>query len=326
MDKTIDVLVVGGGPVGMFASFMCSMVGLTVHLVDALGRLGGQCSELYPEKPIFDIPGFPRIKAKDLIANLKEQMSRFEIGVSLDSHVTDIIQTERGFMVTLNGEEVVAKSIILATGEGAFKPNRPNLENLSYFEHKGYVRYSMNDLNLFRDKVVTIGGGGDSAVDWCLTLSGIASHVYLIHRRPELRAMPSLQDELARLPHKVTMIMSASIVDLKEVGEQVKLRYNKDGEHSINTDYFIPCYGVQGDKSFLAQLNVDLDHNDKVKVDPSSGESSVPGIYAIGDASTYTNKRELIVCGFGEAANAAYHIRMRDKGDFVFEYSTSRFT
>lgn len=311
----------------MFAYYMCNMVGLSTILVESCGQLGGQCSQSYPEKPIFDIPGFYQVRGRDLVEGLYDQMKRFPLNVMLNTSIDKIANAEDSFKVQTSNGELQTSSIILSTGDGLLKPNRPMLKNTYELERAGYIQYYMNDLAQFKDKVVAIGGGGDSALDWALTLSPIASKIYIIHRRNSFRAMDSLQKELGQLVKegKCEVLMPTEIQEIVPAEGMITLKLSHDTE--IQAHYFIPCYGNQSDKNLMAGINAAQDNHSRIKVDPATCQSSLPGLYAVGDANAYEHKRKLIVCGFGEATNAAYHIReTRGKGEFVFEYSTSKFS
>lgn len=325
MNLKTEVLIVGGGTAGMFASVMCGMLGIDSIIIDAMSRLGGQCMEVYPEKSIYDIPGFFEIKAKDLIENLKKQMSRFpSIKTMFKTRVIEINKTKEWIKSLLNNGEIISKYIIFASGDGLMTPNKPNFANLEELENRGFIQYFMNDLNKFKNKTVAILGGGDSALDWCLTLEKIAKKIYLIHRRITLRAMQSTQEHVKKMEN-CKMLLGSEILSVKKEGEFLDLDIQSpDGSKiKVEIDYIVPCYGMKSENNFVCNENIRLDLNNRIIVDPATSESNVPGIYGIGDASAYENKNRLIVCGFGEATNAIYHIAKKLDPTRSIPYSTS---
>jgi len=318
-----DVLILGGGPSGMFASFVCGMVGLDCVILETLPTLGGQCAHLYPDKHIFDIAGLPAVKAKHLVQELCEQMNRFKPRIVLNQTLTGLDTTD-GIQATTKENKIHATALILATGTGAFRYNRPALSNIESLEANGYIDYAMIDLNKYANKAVVVGGGGDSAIDWCLSLLQVTDEVYLIHRRDTLRGMAGSQAELFQKISPDNLLLGCNLLVIEEAEKCIELSYDGAKQGKIKADYFIPCYGLQGEKGFLQYLDLELNNNDKVIVDPTTCLTSLPGIYCIGDANTYPNKRDLLVCGFAEAAKAAYHIA-ENRPNFKFEYSTTKF-
>ena len=325
-----DVVILGGGPAGMFASTMFGMVGLTSTILECGDRLGGQCIKVYPEKYIFDVPGHYRILAKDLVHELEKQMSRFDPQVHLNTEVLKLEKIENGLLLHTAPEEIETKIAVVANGNGTIKPVKPILNNIVQLEDKNYICYSMTDMQRFNGKDVLVGGGGDSALDWCLALHEAgASKIYLVHRRNKLRGTDSLQKDVSMLPNcNILLSREMDQVNIADNRLSFSLRVGEDKENVL-VDYFVPCYGVTGDKNFLENLDfpLKLDHNYKIVVEPTTSESSCPRLYSVGDSSVYQNKRNLISVGFAEAVNAAHHARENYFSDkpFILQYSTSRF-
>ncbi len=321
-----QVLIIGGGPAGIFSAFICGMLGIEAILLDAMGKLGGQCAEIYPEKPIYDIPGFFEIKGKDLIARLESQMNRFSyITTMLSTKLKDLNHTAEHFISTTTNGIIRAKNIILSTGMGRLIPNKPKLDNLSTLENAGFIKYFMDDLEKFKGKTVVILGGGDSAGDWCVNLSKIANKVYLIHRRAQLRTIKSIQREIDSQDN-CNLILSAELKGITQQNEQVRVGYTiNNTNEAILADYVVPCYGMQTVQNFVNHIDISMDNQNRIKTNPTTAESSINGIYAVGDAASYENKNYLITCGFAEAANAVYHIARKLSPQAVIGYSTSIF-
>lgn len=325
-----DVAIIGAGPVGLFAIFECGMLRLKCHVIDALDMIGGQCRALYPEKPIYDIPAYPTILAEDLIQQLEKQAAPFEPVYHLNQRVDAIQQMDSGRfeLTTSTGETINTGAIIIAAGVGAFGPNRPPLEGIENYEGHS-VHYFIKNREQFRNKKVTIGGGGDSAIDWALSLSEIAEKVTVVHRRPKFRAVP---ESVARL-HELA---DSGVIDLVTPyqlhaleGEAGQLRkvivQDLDGNNrDIASDFLLPFYGLAMNLGPIASWGLNLTHN-HITVQQSTSQSSVVGIYAIGDIASYEGKLKLILSGFAEAAQAAHSIRAQLHPDevFHFEYSTT---
>ncbi|MDP1723799.1 MAG: NAD(P)/FAD-dependent oxidoreductase [Alphaproteobacteria bacterium] len=325
-----DVVIIGAGPVGLFAIFECGMLGLRCHVVDALESVGGQCSALYPEKPIYDIPGFPKVSGADLIHQLEIQASPFHPNYHFDQEVSSFERKEGFFHVqTSKNITIKARSIIIAAGGGAFGPNRPPLDHLSEFEGKS-VFYLVKSRENFRNKKITIAGGGDSALDWALSLSEIAEHVNLIHRRDKFRASP---ESLNQLQQKVEQGLISLVVPY-----QLKALHGKEGmldfvevatldgdSKMLPTDILLPFFGLAMHLGPLAHWGLDLENN-HLKINPVTMNTNVEGVYAIGDIATYPGKLKLILTGFAEAASAAHAIHHWLNPDKImhFEYSTTK--
>lgn len=329
MIKT-DILIIGAGPTGLFAVFEAGLLQLKCHLIDALPQAGGQCSEIYPKKPIYDIPGFPEVLAGDLVDNLMEQIKPFQPSFTLGERAETIEKLEDGtFVVTTNkGTEHNAPIVAIAGGLGSFEPRKPLLENLSDFEDHG-VSYMIKDPEIYRDKKVVIAGGGDSALDWSIFLADVASEVTLVHRRNEFRgALDSVQkvQQLKNLG-KINLITPAEIVGLKGEGklESVTIRKTSNAVEDINleVDNFIPLFGLSPKLGPIADWGLEIEKN-AIKVDTFDYQTNIPGIYAIGDVNTYPGKLKLILCGFHEATlmcQSAYQRIFPDK-KYVMKYTT----
>lgn len=328
---TTDVAIIGAGPVGLFAVFEAGMLGMKSVVIDALDALGGQCTALYPEKPIYDIPGHPSIDGQTLIDQLETQAAPFAPYYLLDQQVTHLEQLNPGFRLrTSKGAVVEAKVVVVAAGCGAFGPNRPPLDGLAAFEDGKTVQYLVRRREDFRDKKIVIAGGGDSAVDWALSLVEVADTVSLVHRRPKFRAAPeSLRklDELAKAG-AVDLVVPYQLDGLEgENGQLSGVRVaTLDGEKRvIPADVLLPFYGLAMTLGPIADWGLGLDHN-HIAVAQQTCATSVPGIFAVGDIATYPGKLKLILSGFAEAASAAHaaHSLVFPHKVLHFEYSTTR--
>ena len=326
-----DVAIVGAGPVGLFAAFECGMLKLRSALIDALADIGGQCSALYPEKPIFDIPAHPAIAAGDLIHQLERQIAPFDVPRLLGRRVEGLRGQSGDFTLTTDkGDQVHARAIVLAAGAGAFGPNRPPLEGLAAYEASGAVQYFVRRREEFRDRRVVIAGGGDSAVDWALLLRGVASKIYVVHRRPKFRASPETTAQLDEAAHRgeVEMVIPYQLAGLRGLdgrltGVDVQ---TMDGQaRLLEADHLLPFFGLSMDLGPIASWSLELEQG-HIRVVPATCETSTPGVFAIGDVATYTGKLKLILQGFSEAAMAAHAIHPIVHPDTAlhFEYSTSK--
>lgn len=328
MHKT-DVVIIGAGPVGLFSIFEANMVGLKTHIVDALDIVGGQCAALYPEKPIYDIPAHPRILGAELIENLKKQIEPFNPTFHLGQKVTHVQKHSEGFkIITDKDTHILTKVIFIAAGVGAFGPNRPPLEKLESFEGKS-VFYLVKSREDFRDKKIMIAGGGDSAVDWAISLSEIAQHVTLVHRRDKFKAHAESLNRLKQLQQDgklsiATPYQLSSLNGENGILESVDLADLDGNIETIETDVLLPFYGLAANLGPINEWGLNIDRH-TIPVDPSTCSTSIPGIYAIGDIAHYPGKLKLILCGFSEGAIAAYSARHFLKPDevFHFEYSTT---
>jgi thioredoxin reductase (NADPH) len=326
MIKT-DILIIGAGPTGLFTVFEAGLLKLKCHLIDALPQAGGQCSEIYPKKPIYDIPGFPEILAGDLTNNLLEQCKQFEPGFTLGERAEKISKDENGMfiVVTNKGTEHQAPVIAIAGGLGSFEPRKPSLDNLSFYEGKG-VEYIIKDPAVYKNKRIVIAGGGDSALDWSIYLADIAKEVTLVHRRNEFRgALDSLEKarELKK-EKKINIITPAEITQLggKEKLERIVVTKDKV-DTIINLDHFIPLFGLSPRLGPIADWGLEIEKN-AIKVDTFDYQTNVPGIFAIGDINAYPGKLKLILCGFHEATlmcQSAFKIINPGKKN-IFRYTT----
>jgi len=326
MIKT-DILIIGAGPTGLFTVFEAGLLKLKCHLIDALPQPGGQCSELYPKKPIYDIPGFPEILAGDLTSNLLEQGKQFQPGFTLGERAETIEKLDDGsFIVTTNkGTQHHAPIIAIAGGLGSFEPRKPQLENIENFEDKG-IAYFIKDPEVYRNKKVVIAGGGDSALDWSVFLSDIASEVTLVHRRNEFRgALDSVEKvQELKLLNKINIITPAEITALHGDNHLKGVAVTKGGETEIlEADEFIPLFGLSPKLGPIGDWGLDIEKN-AIKVDTVDYQTNIPGIYAIGDVNTYEGKLKLILCGFHEATlmcQSAYK-RLNPGKKYVLKYTT----
>lgn len=326
MIKT-DILIIGARPTGLFTVFEAGLLKLKCHLIDALPQAGGQCSEIYPKKPIYDIPGFPEILAGDLTNNLLEQCKQFEPGFTFGERAEKISKDENGMfvVVTSSGTKHQAPVIAIAGGLGSFEPRKPGLDNLNFYEGKG-VEYIIKDPAIYKNKRIVIAGGGDSALDWSIYLADIAKEVTLVHRRNEFRgALDSLEKarELKK-QKKINIITPAEITQLigKEKLERIVITKDKV-DTNIDLDHFIPLFGLSPRLGPIADWGLEIEKN-AIKVDTFDYQTNVPGIFAIGDINTYPGKLKLILCGFHEATlmcQSAFKIINPGKKN-IFRYTT----
>ena len=330
MIKT-DILIIGAGPTGLFAVFEAGLLKLKCHLIDALPIPGGQCSEIYPKKPIYDIPGFPEILAGDLVRNLMEQIKPFSPGFTLGERAETMEKMEDGnFLVTTSkGTQHQAPVVVIAGGLGSFEPRKPPIPNIGKYEDKG-VAYIIKEPEIYRNKRVVISGGGDSALDWAIYLAEIAKEVSLVHRRKDFRgALDSVEkvEELSK-SGKINLITQAEVVDLKGENELEAVVIRHNGNASVDgikpTDFFIPLFGLSPKLGPIGDWGLEIEKN-AIKVNNAYDyQTNIPGIYAIGDVNTYPGKLKLILCGFHEAAimcQSAYQ-RIFPEKKYVMKYTT----
>lgn len=304
MIKT-DILIIGAGPCGLFTVFEAGLLKLRCHLVDVLPQPGGQLSEVYPKKPIYDIPGYPSILAGDLVDKLMDQIAPFNPGFTLGERVDELQRTEeKMFSVRTNkGTEIQAPVIAIAGGLGCFEPRKPPINGLEQFEEKG-VEYIIKDPEKFRNKKLLIAGGGDSALDWTIELSDIASEVTLIHRRSSFRGALDSVDKVMELAKnkKVNLLTEAQAIGVQGNGslKEVLIKSKEKGEFTQAVDHFIPLFGLTPKLGPISEWGLNI-HRSAIEVNTEDYSTNVPGIYAIGDINTYPGKLKLILCGFHEA-------------------------
>lgn len=323
-----DVAIIGAGPVGLFAVFELGMVGLTAALIDGLPAVGGQCRALYAEKPIYDIPAYPSILAGELVDKLWEQASPFAPELHLSSSVETIERVDGGFVLGLkNDTTVLAKSILIAAGAGAFMPNRPPLENIESYEQTS-VFYFVDSVERMRGKNVVIAGGGDSAVDWGILLSDVAKSVTMVHRRPQFRAAP---DSVRKLQEKVA---SGNII-LKTPAQlhgleghhgalsSVIIQNESNETEVLPADILLPFFGLMPSLGSIESWGLDLEQK-TIKVDQGTAATNIDGVYAVGDIAGYPKKLKLIMTGFAECAQAAHaiHAHLNPDKPLHFTHST----
>lgn len=327
MIKT-DILIIGAGPTGLFTVFEAGLLKLRCHLIDALPQPGGQCSEIYPKKPIYDIPAFPEILAGDLVDNLMKQIAPFQPGFTLGERAQTIESLEDGsFVVTTSeGTKHQAPVVAIAGGLGSFEPRKPPIDSIDKFEGNG-VEYMIRDPELYRSKNVVIAGGGDSALDWCIFLTDVADSVTLVHRRNEFRGALDNVEKIQELKNigKIELITPAEVVGLKGNTRIEGVVIEKENEEIIVAcDHFIPLFGLSPKLGPIADWGLEIEKN-AIKVDNSLDyQTNIPGIYAIGDVNTYPGKLKLILCGFHEATlmcQSAYK-RIFPEKRFVMKYTT----
>ena len=303
MIKT-DILIVGAGPVGLFTVFEAGLLKLKFHLIDVLPQAGGQLTEIYPKKPIYDIPGFPSILAGDLVNNLMEQIAPFKPGFTFGERAETIEKVDdKMFLLTTNrGTKIQAPVIAIAGGLGCFEPRKPPIEGLANFEDKG-VEYIIKNPELYRNKKILIAGGGDSALDWTIFLSEVSKEVTLVHRRTSFRGALDSVDKVMELAQsgKINLITNAQA---KTVSGEGKLQYvgisTKVGEDlKIEVDHFIPLFGLSPKLGPIGEWGLNINKS-AIEVDTVDYSTNVPGIYAIGDINTYEGKLKLILSGFHE--------------------------
>ncbi len=307
---TTDLCIIGAGPVGLFSVFEAGLLKMRCHVMDALPQVGGQLSEIYPHKPIYDIPGYPEVKAQELIDNLMKQIAPFDPTFTLGERVETIErQDDESFILTTNEQtQVHCKVIVIAGGLGCFEPRKPTVERLEHFEGKG-VTYMVKDPELFRNKKVVLAGGGDSALDWTVFLADVAERVTLVHRGETFRGAPDTAEKVFNLAEagKIDLLLNSNVIKLDGNGHLKEVFIaGKDKELvPLETDYLVPLFGLSPKLGPIANWGLNIDKS-AISVDTTDYSTNVPGIYAIGDINTYTNKLKLILCGFHEAALMAH--------------------
>jgi thioredoxin reductase (NADPH) len=323
-----DIIIIGAGPVGLFAVFEAGLLKMRCHLIDALPQPGGQLTEIYPKKPIYDIPGYPSVLAGDLVQNLLKQIEPFGPGFTLGDRADTLEKQADGryLVTTIRGIKHLAPTIFIAGGLGSFEPRKPPIENIDQFEDKG-VEYFVRNPDLYKNKDIVIAGGGDSALDWSIYLSDVAKHLTLIHRRTEFRGAPDSVEKVMELAEhgKIKLVTNAQVVGLQGNGHLtgIDVEHDTEGKFHLETDHFVPLFGLTPKLGPIGDWGLNIDKG-AVVVDTYDYATNVPGIYAIGDINTYPGKLKLILCGFHEATLAcqsAFKFVFPDK-KLSFKYTT----
>lgn len=301
-----DICIIGAGPVGLFAVFEAGLLKMRCHLVDALPQIGGQLSEIYPQKPIYDIPGFPSINAQELVDNLMKQIEPFKPTFTLGERVETVNrQEDKSFILRTNeGTEIHCKVIVIAAGLGSFEPRKPAIEKLEEFEGKG-VAYMVKNPEHFRDKKIVLAGGGDSALDWTIFLSNVAERVTLVHRGETFRGAPDSAEKVFEMAKegKIDLVLKSNITKIDGNGQlkEVHITSTEGAASIVAADHLIPLFGLSPKLGPIAEWGLQIDKS-QITVDTTDYSTNVEGIYAIGDINTYTGKLKLILCGFHEGA------------------------
>lgn len=326
-----DIIIIGAGPTGLFAVFEAGLLNLKCHLIDALPQPGGQLAEIYPKKPIYDIPGFPDVLAGDLVNNLMEQIKPFQPGFTLGERAEKLERLDDGTFLVTTAEGTVhqAPVVAIAGGLGSFEPRKPQLENLGFFEGKG-VAYMIKNPEAYTGKHVVISGGGDSALDWSIYLASIAASVTLIHRRNEFRGALDSVDKVRELKNqgRIRLVTPAEVIQLEGLEHlesvRVKIFDPEENEITLKADAFIPLFGLSPKLGPLSEWGLDIEKNALKVNNALDYQTNIPGIYAIGDINTYPGKLKLILCGFHEATlmcQSAYQ-RIHPNKRYVMKYTT----
>jgi thioredoxin reductase (NADPH) len=324
-----DVLIVGAGPVGLFTVFEAGLLKLRCHLIDSLGQPGGQLTEIYPKKPIYDIPGYPSILAGDLVDNLMKQIEPFKPGFTLGERAEKLERVgEKMWQVTTNrGTVVQAPVVTIAGGLGCFEPRKPPIENLAQFEDNG-VEYIIRDPEFYRKKRVVLAGGGDSALDWTIYLADVADEVTLIHRRQQFRGALDSVEKVMELAEagRINLMTNAQAVGLSGNGKltDVIIKSKDEGEIVKPTDHFVPLFGLAPKLGPIGEWGLEIEKNAIVVDNATDYRTNLPGVFAIGDVNTYPGKLKLILCGFHEgtiAMQSAFQYIYPDK-KLSFKYTT----
>jgi thioredoxin reductase (NADPH) len=305
---TTDIAIIGAGPVALFTIFEAGLLKMRCHLIDYLPQVGGQLSEIYPKKPIYDIPGFPSILAQELVDNLVKQAEPFKPTYTLGERVESLQKVgERDFILTTNmGTKISAQVVVIAGGLGCFEPRKPEVKDLEKFENGKGVSYMVLDPEAYRDKKVVIAGGGDSALDWTIFLANIAKEITLVHRSESFRGAPDSVNKVLNLADagKIKLFLNSNLTEvagdiiLKKVGV-INTKTNE--AQSLEADNLIPLFGLSPKLGPIENWGLGIDKN-AIEVNTEDYSTNIPGVYAIGDINTYKNKLKLILCGFHEAA------------------------
>lgn len=326
--KTTDIIIIGAGPTGLFTVFEAGLLRLRCHLVDSLPQADGQLTEIYPKKPIYDIPGFPSVLAGDLVENLLEQIAPFQPSFTLGERAEQRERLEDGTfrLITSGGTVIQAPVVAIAGGLGCFEPRKPPIDNIGQYENNG-VEYIIKDPSFYAQKRVLVAGGGDSALDWSIHLASIAKEVTLVHRRNSFRAAPDSVSKAYELAEKgqLNIVTDAQVVGLNGQSqlEEVLVKPKKAAAYTQPLDHFIPLFGLSPKLGTLADWGLNIDKN-AIEVNAFDYQTNVDGVYAIGDINTYPGKLKLILCGFHEATlmvQSAFKRIYPDK-KLTFKYTT----
>jgi len=303
-----DIVIIGAGPVGLFAVFEAGLLKMRCHLIDYLPQVGGQLSEIYPKKPIYDIPGYPSVLAQELIDNLLKQAEPFKPGFTLGERIESLEKKdERNFILTTNmGTVVHGKVVVIAGGLGCFEPRKPDVPGLDKYENGRGVNYMILDPEKYRDQKMVIAGGGDSALDWTIFLSDVCSELTLVHRSESFRGAPDSVNKVMKLAAdgKIKLHLNSAISSLSGTDhlQGVEVTNIKTQEKvQISCDHLIPLFGLSPKLGPIEKWGLNLDKS-AIQVNTDDYSTNIPGVYAIGDINTYKNKLKLILCGFHEAA------------------------
>jgi thioredoxin reductase (NADPH) len=325
---TTDICIIGAGPVGLFAVFEAGLLKMRCHLIDALPQVGGQLSEIYPQKPIYDIPGYPAVNAQVLVDNLMEQIAPFNPGFTLGERVDSLTRQDDGSFVltTSDGTAVHCQVVVIAGGLGCFEPRKPEIINLEHFEGKG-VSYMVKNPEQLRDRRVVLAGGGDSALDWTIFLANVAKEVTLVHRSDSFRGAPDSAEKVVELAKqgRVNLLLQSTITSITGNGhlQEVNITAKDKSVTTLPADNLIPLFGLTPKLGPIADWGLTIDKS-AILVDTTDYSTNVERIYAIGDINTYPGKLKLILCGFHEAAlmcqSAFRHVHPNQK--LSFKYTT----
>ena len=304
MIKT-DIIIIGAGPCGLFAVFEAGLLKMKCHLIDSLPIAGGQCSEIYPKKPIYDIPAYPEILAEDLVENLMQQIKPFKPGFTLGERAEYLEKKGNNFIVTTNkGTKHEAPVVVIAGGLGCFEPRKPHIDNIQEFEGKG-IEYVIKDPDIYKGKKIIISGGGDSALDWAIYFSKTAKEVTLVHRRSSFRGHLDSVETVNNLAKKgsINLITDSEVFKLEGVNElqKVVIKNKNNDESSFKIDFWFPLFGLVPKLGPIKDWGLNLERN-AILVDTFDYSTNIEGVYAIGDVNTYPGKLKLILCGFHESA------------------------
>lgn len=325
-----DIAIIGAGPVGLFAVFEAGLLKMRCHLIDYLPQIGGQLSEIYPKKPIYDIPGYPSVLAQELVDNLKEQILPFHPSFTLGERIESLEKRgEADFLMTTNmGTQIHSKVVVIAGGLGCFEPRKPVVEGLEQFENGKGVNYMILEPEYYRGKKMILAGGGDSALDWTIHLADICEEVTLVHRSESFRGAPDSVNKVMQLAEegKINLILNSNLSEISGNGhlQKVSLENSKTKEITVvETDYLIPLFGLSPKLGPIENFGLNIDKS-AIEVNTDDYSTNIPGIYAIGDINTYPNKLKLILCGFHEAAlmsHSAYRY-MNPGVKYTMKYTT----